>query len=197
MSPISFWRRWRDEQAQRRRAALYVATLGREPDAADVSWLSAHDPARDADHARWELRYARRALGLLVAERDALDDRTASLVGRALANTMRADRNIAPGKLAVAEQQLNARLAAYGDALRRRGEGEATSARLARTLLDFVSRGGTTYEPAAIAHGGELLAGYIAEANESLRTSFGVATLPEDVRPSTAAASGGLGPPAG
>ena len=39
----------------------------------------------DVDHARWELRYARRALGLIAAQRDALDDRTASVVARELA----------------------------------------------------------------------------------------------------------------
>ncbi|HET7456847.1 MAG TPA: hypothetical protein VFJ74_04265 [Gemmatimonadaceae bacterium] len=192
MSPVSFWRRWRDEQAQRRQAAMYVAALAREPDDADVAWLAAHDRARDADHARWELRYARRVLGLLVAERDALDDRTASLVGRALASSLRADRNVAPGKLAVAEQQLNARLGAYGDALRRRG-GEVTGARLGRTLLDFVSGAGSSHDAAALAQGGELLSRYIDEANEALRSCFGAAMLPEGVRPSVAAGGGTIG----
>jgi hypothetical protein len=196
MSPVTFWRRWRDEQTRRRRAALYVASLAREPDDADVAWLTTHDRARDGDHARWELRYARRALGLIVAERDALDDRTASLVGRALANALRADRNVAPGKLAVAEQQLNDRLRAYGGALRERG-GVATGARLGRTLLDFVAGAGSRHEPAALAHAGELLARYIDEANETLRSTFGAAMLPEDVRPSAAASAGGgsLGAP--
>lgn len=178
---------------------MFVGALAREPDQADVSWLAAHDRARDADHARWELRYARRALGLLVAERDALDDRTASLVGRALATELRADRNVAPGKLAVAEQQLNARLRVYSDALRQRGGG-TTGARLGRALLEFAGGPGYEADAGAVAQGGELLARYLAEANEALRSAFGAAVLPEDVRPSVAASSirrGGLGAPPG
>lgn len=193
MSPVSFWRRWREQQGQRRRAAVYVSVLAREPDERDVAWLTTYDRARDADHARWELRYARRALGLLVAERDALDDRTASLVGRALASSLRADRNVAPGKLAVAEQQLNARLGAYRDALRRRGGGP-TGARLGRALLELVSGQGVSYEAGALARGGEVLARYIEEANEALRSTFGSAMLPENVRPS-AVAGGGVASP--
>ena len=62
---------------QRRRAALaYVADASSEPDESDVAWLTAAAGDGDTDRARWELRYARRAFALLVAERDALDDRT-------------------------------------------------------------------------------------------------------------------------
>jgi hypothetical protein len=62
---------------QRRRAALtYVQEASVEPDEADVQWLASIVRDGDDDRARWELRYARRASALLVAEREALDDAT-------------------------------------------------------------------------------------------------------------------------
>ena len=67
---------WTLDREQRRRATTYVSALFAEPSEADVEWLSLHGTDCDTDHARWELRYARRALGLLGAQRDALDDRT-------------------------------------------------------------------------------------------------------------------------
>ena len=191
---MRFWREWREDQALRRRAASYVAALSSEPDAADVRWLARFDPAGDEDHARWELRYARRVIGLLVAERDALDDRTASVVGRALAAAMRFDPRVAADKLAIAESQLNARLGAYGEALRARRGDDATGARLGRTLLSFTAPSAvSTLGPEAIARAGELLSRYIAEANEALRTAFGAPSLPEDLPPSAVASSSGGG----
>ena len=70
--------RWRAERDLQRKAESFVAVLFREPGAADVQWLAEAATRGDADHALWELRYARRALGLIAAQRDALDDRTAS-----------------------------------------------------------------------------------------------------------------------
>jgi hypothetical protein len=138
------------------------------------------------------LRYARRVIGLLVAERDALDDRTASAVGRALSAAMRFDPRVAADTLPIAESQLNARLGAYREALRARQGEDATGARLGRTLLAFTSPVGVaSASPEAIARAGELLARYSAEANEALRTAFGAASLPEDLPPS-AVAGGGL-----
>ncbi|MEJ7810498.1 MAG: hypothetical protein WKG32_08845, partial [Gemmatimonadaceae bacterium] len=113
----SAWVDWRADRALRGRAAAYVGILFEEPRDEDVTWLASHGAGGDADHARWELRYARRALGLLSAERDALDDRTASVVARALASALARDPHVAAGKLRVAERQLNARLRAYGEAL--------------------------------------------------------------------------------
>lgn len=190
---MRFWREWREDQALRRRAASYVGTLAAEPDGGDVRWLAAFDPAGDEDHARWELRYARRVVGLLVAERDALDDRTASVVGRALSVALRFDPRVAADKLPIAESQLNARLAAYGDALRdRRGE-DPTASRLGRTLLTFTAPiGVAAASPEAIARAGELLSRYLVEANEALRSAFGAASLPDDLPPS-AVVSGGSG----
>lgn len=188
---MRFWREWREEQALRRRAASYVAALGREPDDADVAWLAAFDPARDEDHARWELRYARRVMGLLVAERDALDDRTASEVGRALSSALRFDPRIAADKLSVAEAQLNARLSAYREALRSRQAGdEPTGARLGRTLLRFITPAEAAPSREAVAHAGEMLSRYLVEANEALRGVFGAANLPEDVPPSAVSTGG-------
>lgn len=191
---MRFWRQWRDEQARRRRASIYVSALALEPAEEDVAWLARFDRDGDLDHARWELRHARRALGLLVAERDALDDRTASDVGRALGTALRYDRRIAPDKRPVAEQQLNARLAAYGEALRARTGEEPTGARLGRALLTFTAAAEASSFPGdALAHAGELLARYLLEANGALREAFGEVSLPEDVPPSAAPRAGAAG----
>lgn len=176
-----FWRRWQEERALRRRAAAYIGAITHDPSDEDVRWLTTSATAGDVDHARWELRYARRSMGLLAAERDALDDRTGSLVARELAAALGRDQNIAEGKLAVAEKQFNARLRAYADALSQRG-GEPTGARLGRALLAFA---GLKDPPAPlVARAGDVLAAYLADANEALRREFGVASLPENLPPS-------------
>jgi hypothetical protein len=169
-------RAWTLDRDQRRRAATYVSSLFVEPADEDVSWLSEHGADCDNDHARWELRYARRALGLLGAQRDALDDRTASLVASELARALANDPAVAPGKIRMAERQLNARLSAYGDALMNR-EGEGSGWHLGRALLDFAGHRDAA-RPEIIAHAGDLLARYLGEANTALRKSFGAATLP-------------------
>ena len=79
--------------ARQRRSST---ALFREPDAADVEWLAATATRGDLDHARWELRYARRALGLITAQRDALDDRTASIVARAICGVASAATRTSP-----------------------------------------------------------------------------------------------------
>jgi len=180
---MPLWREWRAARDLRVRADAYVTTLWLEPAGDDVAWLAGHASAGDADHARWELRYARRALGLLTAQRDALDDRTASVVARAVARALARDREVAPGKLRVAEAQLNARLRAYGEALVNRS-GEGTGWHLGRTLLEFAGR----RDPAGaedVTRASEILARYLAEANSALRERFGAASLPEDAIPST------------
>lgn len=169
-------REWTLDREQRRRAASYVVTLFIEPSEDDVRWLSEHGTDCDVDHARWELRYARRALGLLGAQRDALDDRTASVVAAELARELANDRAVAPGKIRMAERQLNARLAAYGDALNNR-EGEGSGWHLGRALLEFAGHRDAV-APDIVAHAGDLLARYMGEANAALRKSFGAATLP-------------------
>ncbi|MEP6690763.1 MAG: hypothetical protein ABJD07_06365 [Gemmatimonadaceae bacterium] len=174
---------WRARRALRGRAAAYVGALVAEPTSTDVDWLAAHATGGDADHARWELRYARRALGLLTAQRDALDDRTASVVARALAAALARDAHIGAGKIRVVERQLNARLTAYGDALVDRS-GAGTGWHLGRTLLRFAGRVDAT-PGETVAQAAEIVTRYLGEANEALREHFGAAALPDDVAPSS------------
>jgi hypothetical protein len=181
---VPFWRDWLAARDAKARAAAYVAALATEPAPEDVAWLAEHGTGGDADHARWELRYAQRAMGLLSAQRDALDDRTASLVAGALAESLARDPAIAKGKLAVAERQLNARLRAYADAMANRA-GAGSSWHLGRTLLEFAGRR-EAVAPELVTRASEILARYLAHANAALRDHFGAAALPEDVAPSTA-----------
>jgi len=173
---------WRAERDRRQRAATFVRVLYREPDAADVLWLASSATAGDTDHARWELRYARRAMGMLVARRDALDDRTASLVAHELVEALSRDPQVGSGRMSLAERQLNDRLRAYGDALTARAA-EPTGARLARVLVTFAT-GRDAADPRLLERAGALLAQYMDEANAALRDAFGVASLPEDLPPS-------------
>ena len=96
--------RWRSERESQRKAERFVERLLAEPGDVDVRWLAQTATHGDTDHARWELRYARRSLGLLSAQRDALDDRTASIAARAISEAFTRDRNIAAGMLETAEQ---------------------------------------------------------------------------------------------
>src|SRR5919108_3023180 len=172
-------REWRARRALRGRAAAYVATLFAEPPDEDVQWLATNGTNGDLDHARWELRYAKRALGLLTAQRDALDDRTGSAVAAALGRALARDAAIAPGRLRIAERQLNARLRAYGDALVSRG-GAGTGWHLGRALLEFAGRKeGSSAD--VVARAGDLLARYLAEVNAALREHFGAPRLADDV----------------
>lgn len=153
-----------------------------EPASADVEWLAKDATRGDLDHAQWELRYLRRALGILVAQRDALDDRTPSEALRALVHRMQKDRNVDGGLLELAERQFNARLSAYRDAFTSRGHGLATT-RVAQNLLAF-SGGPIRSDEPAVMRGTEVVAQYLAESNSALRASFGAAQLPDDVVPS-------------
>jgi hypothetical protein len=158
----------------------YVAMLSAEPDESDVRWLALEAMSGDDDRARWELRYARRAVGLLVSERDALDDRTASLVARGLRQAMQMDRNIAANMVHVAERQLNERLRAYRAALEARSLGEPLERRLGRILLG--SGGSPT--AANLDRAAGIMQRYLGDANDGLRGAFGTAELPPDQRPS-------------
>lgn len=179
---IDFWHWWQAHRARRDHASEYVRTLLAEPVLADVQWLAREATGGDEDHARWELRYARRAAGLLVARRDALDDRTASVVATALAHAWRRDPHVALDRRDIAIRQFNVRLAAYTDALDEKDGREASSTKLARVLLGFSGRlDPTTPELAAAT---TRLTGYIDEASDALRAAFGTAALPEDAPPS-------------
>lgn len=174
--------RWRAERDLQRKAAAFVEVLFREPDAADVDWLTTNATRGDIDHARWELRYARRSLGLIAAQRDALDDRTASVVAKEISQAFARDKNVAAGMLETAERQFNARLSAYRDGLAARA-GAPTPIRMGQTLFAFAG-GSFRLQDANIIRAGELLASYLAEANAALRQAFGTAALPDDVVPS-------------
>lgn len=150
-----------------------------------MAWLSGLMLRRDEDHARWEWRYARRALGLLVAERDALNDRTAQAVREALDASLRRDPRIAADRLEVARRQFAVRVGAYRTAMAKRDGREPLEARLARELLTFAAAV-TADHAGAIARAGAVLGGYCAAAGEALRAAFGAASLPEDVAPSRA-----------
>ncbi|HSA55849.1 MAG TPA: hypothetical protein VLE53_09095 [Gemmatimonadaceae bacterium] len=184
MAPGLF-RGWRGEWRLRRGTTAFVTRISEEPDPDDVQWLASVATDGDPDRARWELRYARRALGLLAAERDALDDRTGSMVARALSEALLVDRNIAAGMVRVAERQFNERLGMYRRVLTSRDATEGTGARLGRALLQAAGAGARP-DSEAIARGGALLARYLGGANEALRLSFGAPTLPEDQPPSIA-----------
>src|SRR5215831_19635557 len=114
---MPFFPRWRADRDAQRKAARYVATLFVDPATRDVEWLAQNATRGDVDHATWELRYARRALGLIAAQRDALDDRTASIVARVITEALARDKNIASAMTETAERQFNARLSAYRDGL--------------------------------------------------------------------------------
>jgi hypothetical protein len=181
--------RWRAERDFQRKAERFVERLLAEPDDDDVRWLAQTATHGDTDHARWELRYACRSLGLLTAERDALDDRTGSVVARTLAAATARDPQVADEMAEIAERQFNARLSAYRDALAARA-GTATTARLGQTLFAFAG-GSFRQVDEHIVRGGELLGRYLADANAALRDTFGKASLPENVPPSALAGKQG------
>jgi hypothetical protein len=181
--------RWRAERELQRKAATFVEALFREPDDADVQWLAETATRGDIDHARWELRYARRALGLIAAQRDALDDRTASIVARGISEALGRDQNIAHEMAETAERQFNARLSAYRDGLAAKA-GAPTHIRMGQTLFAFAG-GSFKKQDANIVRAGELLDTYLAEANQALRASFGTAVLPENVPPSAVGRTNG------
>ncbi|MBV9879360.1 MAG: hypothetical protein JO180_02640 [Gemmatirosa sp.] len=174
---------WQADRDRRRRAATFVRALHAEPGDEDVAWLADVAAGGDVDHARWEWRYARRALGLLLAQRDALDDRTASLVALELSEALVRDPHVAVGMLTLAERQFNERLAAYRDALRSRS-GEGVGTRLARILLAFA--GTVRPKPEILARGAAALDRYVDEVSAALAAAFGAPNLPEDVAPSSA-----------
>jgi hypothetical protein len=180
---FGFWRRARELE---RKAGAFVAGLLGEPAAEDVGWLAVTATRGDEDHARWELRYARRAMGLLVAQRDALDDRTGSLVAQALTAAFEEDERIDRERFELVERQFNARLSAYRDALGAKGPEAET--RLGQTLLAFA--GGSFRDiDDRVRRAAGMVAGYEREANDALRSVFGIAALPEHVPPSAVAGS--------
>ncbi|MDB4878589.1 MAG: hypothetical protein JWL60_35 [Gemmatimonadetes bacterium] len=179
---MRFFRSFRDDRALVRRSAAYADSLMQEPAAEDVEWLGRSATRGDVDHARWELRYLRRAIGVLVAQRDALDDRTHSQVLRALLQRMERDPHVDEELRELAGRQFNARLSAYRDAFTLRGHG-TPALRVAQNLLAF-SGGPIRSADPVVQRGAQLVGSYLAAANEALRQAFGTAELPDDVVPS-------------
>ena len=179
---MRLFRSFRDDRALLRKSAEYAAVLMAEPAAGEVEWLSSVATRGDADHARWELRYLRRSVGILVAQRDALDDRTPSEVLRALLHRMGKDPNVDSALRELAERQFNARLGAYRDAFTSRGHG-TPALRLAQNLLAFAG-GPIRGDDPVVQRGAEIVAETIGAANDALRATFGAVELPEDVSPS-------------
>jgi len=183
---MGLFAQWRAARRLKRKTDRFVHTLLAEPSIEDVQWLAATATRGDEDHARWELRYARRAIGVIAAQRDALDDRTGSEVARAVVAAFETDDRIGRDRIDLAERQFNARLSAYRDALAARVAD--ASSRLGQTLLAFA--GGSFRDiDDHVRRAGEVLSGYESEANESLRVIFGEAALPENVPPSAVAGS--------
>jgi hypothetical protein len=181
-SIASLFRRWRDEHALERRATAVARAALAEPDESDVRWLAERGTHGDEDHARWEWRYARRAFAIIVAQRDALDDRTGSAVAAAVGSALARDPLIDASKRRVATRQFNDRLAGYSAILRDRDPSTPTSERLARALFGFA--GTVDPSPADILRGGTALSSMLADMNATLALHFGAADLPADVAPS-------------
>lgn len=180
---LPFTTAWRKERERTRLAGVMAAGLRREPEGTDVVWLAEAACDGDQDHARWELRYARAALGLLLAQRDALDDRTAAEIAAALTATFEEDPRIAADRRDLAAQQFNERLLGYREAMQLRGGPITAQDAMGRCLLAFASDGART-AGAPLAYAIELLERYADQAAALLRTTYGEAQLPEDVPPS-------------
>jgi hypothetical protein len=178
---------WKAARERKRKAVAFLSAVRSEPDESDVRWLADVATRDDQDHARWELRYARLALAVLTAQRDALDDRTGSDVAAALSDVLAEDDRVDPMMLELVGRQLNDRLSGYKEALIARGGPVGSGERLGRVLLAFASDGARS-AGAPLPRAVELLSRYIAEANQALRTVYGEPTLPEHLPPSEAAA---------
>ncbi len=181
--PLPFVPGWREARERERRARVVVDGLRREPDEADVEWLADAAANGDRDHARWELRYARTAIGLVVAQRDALDDRTAADLSHLVLARFDDDSRIATDLRDLAERQFSERLQAYREAMTLRGGSLQAADRVGRCLLAFASDGART-AGAPLTYAIELLQRYADDATELLRAAYGEASLPEDVKPS-------------
>jgi hypothetical protein len=167
---------WRASRERRQRAERYLSALLAPPDASDVDWLAALNGNRE--RAMQELAFARRAVGLIVAERDALDDRTASDVTHALIAVVDAESRRSP----TAAPDWASRWRAYTAALAVRGQVDTPAVRLGRVLLE--GAGVSHPDAETLDRAAQFIGSHRARANEALRDAFGVASLPDDVRPS-------------
>jgi hypothetical protein len=175
---MSFLAQWRHARDRRKRAAVYLTSIGQELPSADIAWLSALAPGASRECAGRELAFARRAVALIVAERDALDDRTASDV----AHELGAARSIEARRDGDVARAWSNRWLAYTNALAARGSSEAPAARIARVMLE--GAGVSQATPEVLLEATQVINMFRSSANEALRQAFGAASMPEDVRPS-------------
>ena len=105
---------------------------------------------------------------------------------------MQKDPNVDDALRELAERQFNARLAAYRDAFTSRGHG-TPALRVAQNMLAFAG-GPIRGDDPNVIRGCRARDRPHREANETLRTAFGTAELPEDVSPSASLASDGVAP---
>jgi hypothetical protein len=169
-----------DAASAQRAASVYVGALMAEPAEHAVATLATLG-GQQSSRAAQELRLLRRALGLLIAGRDALDDRTASLVGRALSEKIATDESVAASERQALVTQFNARLRLYRDLMGTRGAARTPIAQLADALIGCA--GGRPGHPEA-AWASTWIAQELDRCNDALRDAFGAADLPSDVAPS-------------
>lgn len=172
---MGLWTEWQVARERRRRVESYVGHMLREPDPAIQVALEA---VAGSGVARRELRFALLAIGLIVAERDALDDQTAADVSHQLQPLLAVEARRDPdvGRL------WPERWSEYSAALARRGSPDPPPTRLARVLLQGV--GVSAPEAALLSRATQFVQDHRAALNDALRAVFGAAALPDDVRPS-------------
>ena len=164
---------WREGEANRQRVNRYVDVLLEEPAAADVAWLASL--TGDLPRARHELRLLRCAMGVLVAEQDALADRTAADVVRQLGLPIRVGQ---PER----REGWARRWREYAEASSRRGTSDVVSHRLARVL--FSSAGHRAPAAEDVLAAAVRIADLRTALNEALRSIVGQVRLPDDIQPS-------------
>lgn len=166
-------------EAKRRQEAAerYLAVLLRSGDPDDVRWLSDVAGA-PADTVQRELAFAQRAIALIVAERDALDDRTAADVAHAIDALVAREARTRAGEVDAWMEHWRE----YADALAARGLHEPPLRRIARVLLRRVGVGDPGSAQLVRVVG--IVTRDRMAANEALREAFGTASLPEDRAPS-------------
>lgn len=173
---MGLWSDWQAARDRRRRVDQYLARVLHTPSAADIAWLEAGG-APHAVAAR-ELDFARRAVGLIVSERDALDDLTAADVAHQLAPAIAAEARRDPE----AGRLWAERWRAYSATLAVRGSTDGPAVRLARVLL--AGAGVDAPSDALLQRATRHVVDARTDLNEVLRATFGSVSLPEDVRPS-------------
>ena len=164
-----FWSRRPAAPGPRQRAERFVQALELPLPDVEGGWLAALGvPGAMATR---EVRWAVRAIGLIVASRDALDDQTVAEVTHALNRATAADAGWAE------------RRGQYLEAHGARGTGAPVARRLANVLLAGV---GVADTPDAVELAVAFLTRQRVRLNGELGRAFGVAQLPEDLPPSAA-----------